>query len=75
MKDLDLDLLTPHHDFPLDTELSMELTETLLTTSRSHQANTMMGQISPLHQQSNGLFSNVYNQQVLRPPSTFLFNE
>jgi len=63
VKDLDLDLLTPHHDFPLDTELSMELTETLLTTSRSHQANTMMGQISPLHQQSNGLFSNVYNQQ------------
>lgn len=57
MKDIELDLLTPHHDFPLDTELSMELTESLINTSRAGPGHGLMSQVSPL-------FSSCYNVQV-----------
>ena len=57
MKDIDLDLLAPHHDFPLDTELSMELTESLINTSRAGPGQGLMSQVSPL-------FSSCYNVQV-----------
>ena len=60
MKDIDLDLLAPHHDFPLDTELSMELTESLITTARP----------ASLHHQSGPLFPNVYSLQVDHQPPT-----
>ena len=51
MKDIELDLLAPHHEFPLDTELSMELTESLINTSRAGSGQGLM-------------FSSCYNVQV-----------
>ena len=54
MKDIELDLLAPHHDFPLDTELSMELTESLINNSRAATGQGL-------------LFSSCYNVQVCLP--------